>query len=204
MIRFLQSDNRITKALFVVVIGAASVAMVVYLIPGLTGAGAAAPDTFAVVYPHWYSKILSSGDSISQTHVQQVAESELRQRGPQYANNPMIVQYMEQQVGQELVQQKVLLQEAHKLGVYATDDDVRQYLRTGPTGQVLYPEGKFIGEEAYKQLVDDRLHVSVDEFESQIKDEITVRRLQALITAGVTVGDQEVRDTYRKANIKIK
>ena len=187
-----------------VVIGAASVAMVVYLIPGLTGAGSAAPDTFAVVYPHWYSKILSSGDTISQTHVQQVAESELRQRGPQYASNPMIVQYFEQQVGQELVQQKVLLQEAHKLGVYATDDDVRQYLRTGPTGQVIYPDGKFIGEEAYKQLVDDRLHISVDEFENQIKEEITVRRLQALITAGVTVGDQEVRDLYRKANIKIK
>jgi peptidyl-prolyl cis-trans isomerase D len=204
MIRFLQSDNRITKALFVVVIGAASVAMVVYLIPGLTGAGAAAPDTFAVVYPHWYSKILSSGDSISQTHVQQVAENELRQRGPQYASNPMIVQYFEQQVGQQLVQQKVLLQEAHKLGVYATDDDVRQYLRTGPTGQVLYPGGTFIGPDAYKQLVDDRLHVSVDEFENQIKEEITVRRLQALITAGVTVSDQEVREAYLKANIKIK
>jgi peptidyl-prolyl cis-trans isomerase D len=204
MIRFLQSDNRITKALFVVVIGAASVAMVVYLIPGLTGAGAAAPDTFAVVYPHWYSKILSSGDSISQTHVQQVAESELRQRGPQYASNPMIVQYFEQQVGQELVQQKVLLQEAHKLGVYATNDDVRQYLRTGPTGQVLFPDGKYIGDDAYKQLVDDRLHISIDEFEEQIKDEITVRRLQALITAGVTVSDQEVRESYLKTNIKIK
>ncbi len=204
MIRFLQSDNRITKALFVVVIGAASVAMVVYLIPGLTGAGAAAPDTFAVVYPHWYSKILSSGDSISQTRVQQVAENELRQRGPQYAGNPMIVQYFEQQVGQELVQQQVLLQEAHKLGVYATDDDVRQYLRTGPTGQVLYPNGTFIGPDAYRQLIDDRLHISVDDFENQIKDEITVRRLQALITAGVTVSDQEVHDLYRKANIKIK
>ena len=33
---------------------------------------------------------------------------------------------------------------------------------------------------------------------------ITIRRLQALITGGVTVSDQEVRDTYRKANIKIK
>jgi peptidyl-prolyl cis-trans isomerase D len=204
MIRFLQSDNRITKALFVVVIGAASVAMVVYLIPGLTGAGAAAPDTFAVVYPHWYSKILSSGDTISQTRVQQVAESELRQRGPQYAENPMIVQFFEQQVGQQLVQQKVLLQEAHKLGVYATDDDVRQYLRTGPTGQVLYPDGKFIGDQAYRQLINDRLNISVDEFESQIKDEITVRRLQALITADVTVSDQEVRELYRKENIKIK
>ncbi len=178
--------------------------MVVYLIPGLTGAGSAAPDTFAVVYPHWYSKILSDGDTVSQTHVQQAAENELRQRGPQYADNPMIVQFFEQQVGQELVQQQVLLQEAHKLGVYATNDDVRQYLRTGPTGQVLYPDGKFIGEDAYKQLIDDRLHESVDDFEGQIKDEITVRRLQALITAGVTVSDQEVRDAYLKQNIKIK
>jgi peptidyl-prolyl cis-trans isomerase D len=44
----------------------------------------------------------------------------------------------------------------------------------------------------------------VTDFESEIKDEITIRRLQALITGGVTVSDQEVRDTYRKANIKIK
>ena len=204
MIRFLQSDNRITKALFVVVIGAASVAMVVYLIPGLTGGSDAAPDTYAVVYPHWYSRFLSSGDTISQTRVQQVAQTQLAQRGPQYAGNPMIVQFFEQQVGQQLVQQAVLLQEAHKLGIYATNDDVLQYLRTGPTGQVLYPDGKFIGEDAYRQLIDERLHISVDEFESEIKDEIAVRRLQALVTAGVTVSDQEVRDTYRKANIKIK
>jgi len=108
MIRFLQSDNRITKALFVVVIGAASVAMVVYLIPGLAGAGAAAPDTYAVVYPHWYSRILSTGDTITETRVQQLTENELRQRNPQYAQNPMIVKFFEQQVGQKLVQQAVL------------------------------------------------------------------------------------------------
>ena len=35
MIRFLQTDNRMVKALIVVVIGAASVTMVLYLIPGL-------------------------------------------------------------------------------------------------------------------------------------------------------------------------
>lgn len=204
MIRFLQSDNRITKALFIVVIGAASVAMVVYLIPGLTGAGAAAPDTFAVVYPHWYNKILSSGDPISQTRVQQVAENELRQRGPQYADNPMIVQFFEQQVGQQLVQQQVALQEAHKLGIYATDADVRRILSTGPNGQVLYPGGKFIGDAAYRQLIDENRHESVDQFEDEIKYDITIHRLQALITAGVTVSDQEVRDIYRKENVKIK
>ncbi len=204
MIRFLQTDNRMVKALIVVVIGAASVTMVLYLIPGLGGVGSSSPDTYAVIYPHWYSRLLSSGDSISQARVEAITENQLRQRDPQYASNPMIVQMFEQQVGQQLVQNQVMLEEAHKLGIYATDEDVRKFLRTGPTGEVLYPNGTYIGDDAYKQLIDDRLHESVTDFEDEIKDEITIQRLQAFITAGVTVSDQEVRDTYRKQNIKIK
>jgi peptidyl-prolyl cis-trans isomerase D len=42
----------------------------------------------------------------------------------------------------------VLLTEAEKLGIHATDDDVIQYLHTGQAGQVLFPNGKFIGQEA--------------------------------------------------------
>jgi peptidyl-prolyl cis-trans isomerase D len=204
MIRFLQTDNRMVKALIVVIIGAASITMVLYLIPGLGGMGSSTPDTYAVVYPHWYSRILSSGESVSEARVEAITENQLRQRDPQYASNPMIVHMFEQQVGQQLVQEQVLLVEAHRLGIFATDNDVRQYLRTGPTGEVLYPDGKFIGEDAYKQMIDDRLHESVTDFENEIKDEITIRRLQALITAGVTVSDKEVRDNYLKNNIKIK
>ena len=66
MIRFLQQkDNRIIKAIFVVIIGVVSVGMVVYLIPGLTGIGAVTSDAYAVVYPHWYSKIFASGDPVA-------------------------------------------------------------------------------------------------------------------------------------------
>jgi peptidyl-prolyl cis-trans isomerase D len=204
MIRFLQTDNRMVKALIVVVIGAASITMVLYLIPGLSGMGSSSPDTYAVIYPHWYNRILSSGDEIKQARVEALTENQLRQRDPQYANNPMIVQIFEQQVGQQLVQEQVLIDEAHKLGIHANEKDVLQYLQTGPTGQVIYPDGKFIGEDAYRQLIDDRLHESVTDFEDEIKNEITIRRLQALITSGITVSDQEVRDTYRKQNIKIK
>jgi peptidyl-prolyl cis-trans isomerase D len=204
MIRFLQTESRMVKALIAVVIGAASVTMVLYLIPGLSSSGASAPDTYAIVYPHWYSRILSSGDTVTQAHVDQVAQNQLRQRGPQYADNPMLLKFFEQQVGQQLVQQQVLLQEAHKLGIEVTKEDVIKYLQTGPTGEVLYPNGKFIGEDAYAQLINDRLNMSVTDFEDGIRDDITAQRLRALITAGVTVSDQEVRETYRKANIKIK
>ncbi len=204
MIRFLQADNPVVKALIVVVIGAASVTMVLYLIPGLSGMGSSSPDTYAVVYPHWYSRIFSSGDAIKQARVEQIAEEQLRQRDPQYASNPMIAQYFEQQVGQQLVQQEVLLQEAHKLGISASDDDFWRYLSNGPNAPVIFPGGKYIGDDAFKRLIDDYRHESVDDFASEIKTEITIRRLEALITGGITVSDQEVREAYRKQNIKIK
>lgn len=204
MIRFLQTDNRVTKALLVVIIGAASVSMCVYLIPGLMAGGSTSADTFAVVYPHWYSKYLSGGDEVSQLKVEQAARQQLQQRNPQYADNPMILNFFEAQVGQQLVQQRVLMQEASKLGILATDEDVSQYLRTGPTGEVLFPNGKFIGKEQYQALIAQRLNMSITDFEESVKTDIIVRRLQALITAGVTVSDQEVREAYRKQSVKIK
>ncbi len=204
MIRFLQTDNRVTKALLVVIIGAASVSMCVYLIPGLTGGGAASADTYATIFPHWYSRFLSTGDAVSQVRVEQVARQQLQQRNPQYADNPMILNFFEQQVGQQLVQQQVLLEEADKLGIRATDDDVRAYLHTGPTGEVIFPNGKYIGDEQYAALISERLNMSVKEFEDSVKTDIVVRRLRALVAGGVTVSDQEVRDSYLKNNVKIK
>ncbi len=204
MIRFLQKDNRLTKALFVVIIAAASVSMVVYLIPGLTGQSAAGADTFAVVYPHWYSRFFSGGDVISQQKVAQLATQRVQQQYPQYAGNPMIMNMIEPQVGQQLVQQQILLDEAQQLGIHVTDADVRTYLQTGPPGQVLFPGGKFIGQDRYAALIQSRFDITVADFEDSVKKDIAIRRLQSLITAGVTVSDQEVRDLYRKNNIKIK
>jgi peptidyl-prolyl cis-trans isomerase D len=204
MIRFLQKDNRVVKALFVVIIAAASVGMVVYLIPGLTGMGASTTDTYATVYPHWYSRIFSSGDTISQQRVSQMARQQLMRRGPQYADNPMIVSIVERQVGQQLVQQRILLAEAEKLGISASDDDVIQFLHQGQFGEFLYPNGQFIGTDRYTNFIAQQFNLSITEFEQEVKQQILIRRLQALITAGVTVSDKEVRDAYRTENIKIK
>jgi peptidyl-prolyl cis-trans isomerase D len=204
MIRFLQKDNRLTKALFVVIIAAASVSMVVYLIPGLTGQGATGADTYAVIYPHWYSRFLSSGEVVTQLRVQEVARQQIQQRNPQYADNPMIMNFFTQQVGQQLVQQQILLAEAERLGINATSDDVVNYLHSGPTGAVIFPNGKFIGDQQYAALVNNRLGISVAEFEDNIKRDIVLQRLRAMVTAGVSVSDKEVRDSYRKDNTKIK
>jgi peptidyl-prolyl cis-trans isomerase D len=205
MIRFLQSkDDRFVKAVFIVIIGMVSVGMVIYLIPGLTGLGSSAPDTYAVVYPHWYSHFFSSGATVSQQRVEQLTRQQLMQRNPQYADNDMIVKMFEGQVGEQMVQQEVLLQVAQKLGIHASNEDVRQYLQAGPTGEVLFPDGKFIGEDAYANLISQRLGMSVAEFEDNVRKDILIRRLQTMITADVTVSPQEVKAAYTKQNVKIK
>lgn len=205
MIRFLQSkDNRVVKALFVVIIAAASVSMVVYLIPGLTAGGGISANTYAVVYPHWYSRFFASGQEISEQKVDQQARQQLQQRGPQYANNPMIVNLFKQQVGQQLVQQQILLAEAEKLGISATNEDVIAFLHQGQAGQVLFPNGKFIGQDQYTSLIATRFDMSVPDFEESVRHDIIIQRLRAYVTAGVTVGNKEARDLYVKQNTKIK
>jgi peptidyl-prolyl cis-trans isomerase D len=203
MIRFLQADNSIVKALFWVIISAAIVSMCIYLVPGLTGMGSSTQDAYAVVYPHWYSKILSSGDSISLQKVEDMTRRQLMQRNPQYADNPMIVQMFEGQVAQQLIQQQVLLQEAHRLGITATDADVLHFLQFGPYHQTFFPGGKFIGESQYTQII-NQANMSVPQFEQDVKEGIIIQRLQAMVTASVTVSDKDVREQYRKQNLKIK
>jgi peptidyl-prolyl cis-trans isomerase D len=204
MIRFLQKENRLTKALFVVIIAAASVSMVVYLIPGLAAGGAVSGSDYAVIYPHWYNKLFSNGEEILQTKVEQTARQQIQQRNPQYADNPMILNFFTQQVGQQMVEQQVLLEEADKLGITATKEDVANYLHTGPTGDRLFPKGNYIGDQQYAALVNGVLGISVTEFEDNIRRDIVLQRLRKFVTAGVTVSDQEVRAQYLKDNIKIK
>ena len=94
MIRFLQKDTKIAKAIYVVIIGAASVGMVVYLIPGLMSGSAAAPDTYAEVYPHWYSKLLPLRATWSACRrSSRLARQEISQRNPQYLDNPVILNF---------------------------------------------------------------------------------------------------------------
>ena len=204
MIRFLQRDNRLTKALFVVIIAAASVSMVVYLIPGLAAGGAVSASDYAIVYPHWYNRVFSNGDEVLQQQVELIARRQIQQRNPQYADNPMILNFFTQQVGQQLVQQQVLLQEADRLGISANNQDVVDFLHAGQFGQMLFPKGEYIGDDRYAAFVNNQFNISRDEFEKEIKQSIVIRRLQKLVTAAVQVSDQEVRSQYLKDNIKIK
>ena len=138
MIRFLQKDNRLVKSIFWVIIGVTCVLMVIFLVPGMFNDSAAAADTYATVRPGGFlGKYFGKSTDISTTDVQQIATQMLqRQRLPDF-----VLPYMMQRVGQSMVQQAVVLQEANRLGLQVTDAGLAQFLHSGMYGQVIFPKG---------------------------------------------------------------
>jgi peptidyl-prolyl cis-trans isomerase D len=115
-----------------------------------------------------------------------------------------VLPFMMQRVGQGLIQQHIELQEAKRLGVTVTDQDLRSFLHTGMWGQVLFPNGKYVGDAQYASLVSQNFGISREQFESELKKEIQENRLQAFVTAGITVSDKQVREAFTQQATKIK
>jgi peptidyl-prolyl cis-trans isomerase D len=148
MIRLLQQDNRTIKIIFALIIGAAVISMVAYLIPGIgsdIGAGNDATVFATVRSPGVFGRIFGESTPIKTTEVSQVAARQLQQqRLPDY-----LMPYMQQRAAQMLIQQTILKHEADRMGLQVTDEDLARELQTGEFSKYLFPNGKYIGDDAY-------------------------------------------------------
>ncbi|MEG9435261.1 peptidyl-prolyl cis-trans isomerase [Edaphobacter sp. HDX4] len=202
MIRILQQDNRITKILFAVIIGFACITMVITLVPGVFDtSGANDANAFATVHePGLLGRMGVDSATVKMTEVNQLAARQLQQQHlPEF-----LMPYMTQRAGQILVQRQILKHEADRMNLQVSDEDLRRELETGPFAQYLFPGGKYIGDDAYMNFVQNFFQVSRSDFETQIKSDMELQRLQALITGGVTVSDNAVREAYLQQGTKIK
>jgi peptidyl-prolyl cis-trans isomerase D len=202
MIRFLQSkDNRFVKGIFIVIISVACITMVITLVPGVFSDETASADTYATIGRGGpLGRFLPAVDDVTTSEVQMTAARMMQRQGYPDFLLPMMMQ----RVGQGMIQQHIELLEAKRLGLSATDDDVRRFLHTGIWGQTLFPGGNYIGDTQYAEFVSQQFNLTRDKFENEVKKEIEENRLRALITGGVTISDSEVRDNYRQQGTKIK
>jgi peptidyl-prolyl cis-trans isomerase D len=202
MIRFLQKENRLTKAIFWVVIGAAAITMVITLVPGIFANG---PDDGSTTYATvrnggLFGRLLTENSEVSTQQVQRLASRMIQQQKlPDF-----LMPYMMQRAATSLVQQEILIHEANRLGLQVTDDDLRRELQTGSFGQYIYPEGKFIGDDRYAYFVSTAFNMSTNDFESTLKKQMELERLERMVTAGVTVNDKDVRKEFMEQGTKVK
>ncbi len=207
MIRSLQKDNRVTKAIFAVIIGFAIVSMVVYLVPGLYDGVVGTPQgVYATVRtPGLLGRVFGETTQIKSTDVQQYAQSLAQRQNLPAQYLPFLMPRFEAQAQQVLVASAVEDREADRLGLTATEADVQKELQTGQLGQIFFPGGQFIGDEKYRTFVQNQLGIAtVAEFEQKVRAEITSRRLVQFVTAGANVSDSAVKELVRKAGAKVR
>ena len=210
MIRFLQRDNQVTKILFGVIIGAACISMVIYLVPGLMDNmdGSTATGIYATVRtPGVFGRIFGESDQIKTQDVSSLAQRQLQQqRGMTEEMMRVMLPYAMGRAGVAMVQRTILKQEADRLHLDVSESDLLNELHQGQFGEYIFPGGKYIGDQGYANFVQEVMGpgASVTDFESEIKTEMEINRLQALVTGGVTVSDQAVRDAYLQQGQKVK
>jgi peptidyl-prolyl cis-trans isomerase D len=201
MIRFLQKDSRLIKAVFIIIISVACITMVITLVPGIFQSASDTGATYATIRGgNVFSRVFGSSITVSQQEVHSAAERIMQQRGwPQQA-----LPFILPQAGQGLIQRAILLSEANRLGLQVGDEAVRKFLHTGPIGAAIFPDGKYIGDRRYAELIEDNFGLSTNQFEQEIKKELEEARLRDLITGSVAVSDAEVKANYIKSATKIK
>jgi peptidyl-prolyl cis-trans isomerase D len=94
-----------------------------------------------------------------------------------------------------LIRDRVVAQEAARLGLSASDAEVAEKLRK----QYADASGQFVGLPRYKELVTAR-HGDLETFERTVRDEIAQEKLKAFVTAAVKVWDEEVQEDYKRKN----
>ena len=94
-----------------------------------------------------------------------------------------------------LIRDRVVAQEAARLGLAASDAEVSEKIRKRFTDA----SGQFVGFEKYKQSVSAR-YGDIEAFERTVRDEIAQEKLRAFVTASVKVSDDEVQEDYKRNN----
>src|SRR6266850_3671122 len=94
-----------------------------------------------------------------------------------------------------LIRDRVVAQEAARLGLSASDAEVADKIRK----QFTAASGPFVGLDRYKESVTAR-YGDIESFERDIGDEIAQEKLKALVNASVRVSDDEVQEDYKRKN----
>src|SRR5659263_400353 len=119
--------------------------------------------------------------------------------GPAFTPEMAKALNLKKQAMDSLVQRKILLAEAGKMGLSATDEEVQREIAAVPAFQ---ENGQF-REERYRSVLSYN-RVGIAEFEASKRVEITLKKVEGLLAAGALVPETEAKELFGVASRKIR
>lgn len=109
---------------------------------------------------------------------------------------------IDRRIVQQMIEEEAALAEADKLGIEASNAEVKARIAALPGFQ---ENGQFVGEKRYIEILNmQNPPLRPSEFQEQVRRSIIVEKLQGALTDWITVSDREVDDEYRRRNEKVK
>jgi len=203
MIRFLQKSGQTTKYVLGGLLLIICASMVITLIPGgLSG------DVFGGGQPGKGVVANVEGGVITSDEVRQTARQMAQQEAQRYGEMaakimPFLIQQETPRAADQLINRQLLLNEAARLGLRVTPEEVKDELQHGRYSATFFPGGNFIGQQEYEQML-QQANMTPAKFEQAVGHDILISKLQAFISGSASVGEAEIRDEFIKQNSKVK
>ena len=176
--------------LWMIVLGVGGV-MVITMVPGL-GGGAQLTDPAG-------NLAQIGGSAVTQVEANRVVAQQMRQFGA--VDNQVFRQLLLERVVQDLIDRRALLYEASRLGLEITRAEVVTQLQSITD---LYPGGKFVGQDIYRNVIQQQFGMNPGEFERQIRDDLLLQKLNMWITGGAQATSADIEQEYRRRNDKVR
>jgi peptidyl-prolyl cis-trans isomerase D len=180
-------------------LGLVVLAFIIFYIPDFlrgTGADAASGETIARVAGHE----ITAGE-FRRTYQAQLAAYRSAYGG-QMSEQLLKQLGVEQQILQQMVDERAAIAEAERLDIDVSDEEVRQRIFSLPAFQ---ENGAFIGEQRYQQLLRmQRPPMAPAEFEESVRRSLRVDKLRSALTGWLSIPDKELEQEYRRRNDKVK
>jgi peptidyl-prolyl cis-trans isomerase D len=182
----LKQLGRLERTRNIVILGFAilmAVSLVFFYAPGRTA---------AILDPTRNTEAVAKvgSDTITVAELARRREGMIQQYGPNIASFGGSKIFLD-----GIIKGRVIVQEAERLGLGASDGELRDRLVKMYTDG----SGQFVGYERYKESIVAR-YGDVESYEKEMRNAIATQKLQAFITASVNVSDDEVREEYKRRN----
>ncbi|MFO7767550.1 MAG: peptidylprolyl isomerase [bacterium] len=119
-----------------------------------------------------------------------------------------MMEYLEEQTWQQIVNQTLIRQEIERLGLHATEEEVRETLLTNPPAIVrdipdFQTDGSFDRQKYLAATRNQNFAGMWVELEQIAAQAIPEKKLEHMILGTVTVTDDEARESYRYRNERV-
>ena len=164
-------------------------------LPPRPTAGVASADTVAVV----------EGQEIRADEFRRTYQAQLQAYRQAYGgkmNEQLLKQLgVDQQILQQMVDERAALAEAERLGIRVSDEEVAQRIYAIPAFQ---ENGAFIGGSATGSCWACSARRSLEEFEDSVRRSLTVDKLRTSLTEWLSLPEKDLEEEYRRRNEKVK